>query len=73
MFLVHRNIKEKIEELNHYSTREYQRERGETSSFFFITFSDYPFPIYAQSLATCPFTSTNYILPSVFSHVLFES
>jgi len=74
MFLVHRREEER--DRRNYSTREYQRERGREerlSSFFFIILDDHPFPIYAQSLATCPLTSTNYILPSVFSHVLFES
>ena len=35
--------------LSHYSTREYQRERGETSSIFFILTIDPQFTIYAQS------------------------
>jgi hypothetical protein len=52
VFFVHKR-KGKIEEdlakyLSHYSTREYQRERGETSSIFFISIVDSPFTIYPQ-------------------------
>jgi len=53
MFLVHKKIKEKDRRrlslrLNHYHyfTREYQRERRDISSIFFITLSDHHFPIY---------------------------
>jgi len=70
MFLIHRNIKEKIEEYlvqrlkPLLSRRVPKGERRDFSSFFFLIFNDHPFPIYAQSLATCPLRSTNYILPS---------
>jgi len=71
VFLVHKRRKGKIEEITLLESIKGREER--LLSFFFIILNEHPFPIYAQSLATCPFTSTNYILPSVFSHVLFES
>jgi hypothetical protein len=52
VFLVHENKgkdKRRLSlRLSHYSTREYQREKGVTSSIFFHTKIDLHFTIYAQ-------------------------
>jgi len=70
VFLVHKRRKGKIEEITLLESTKGRENRF--SSFFFIPLSDHFSPIYAQSRAHMSIYSNEYILLSVFSHVLFR-